>query len=361
MRTIILIAAGTLCFAMTGCSTAADAPAFGTAGAAAGAGAPATAGSSSTGGSESAPSTAGANSAGAGGPAGGAATAGASGSSSSAGASSAGASSGGEPSAGTGGASGGTSAAAAGAATGGGAAGGETTIDPASVVGSWDGALVTYPCAPGSKDNYDCSNAPCSNNENTTTNTWKMNGSADTVYDVTFRVRGVVEVINYLEGMRDSGNASIVNNKDLFYRGGRALKAGETGVDYNQYKLTIAPAAPSDTAKGVYFLNSVDASQSPKASKITEHLTFPIDYSKTILVPGGSTVTLSVYDSNCRLVQNCGTTAGSNTCSAPVVANLSPATPPAPSTFQAGGTAYYQNGGHGQFVFFDVTKVAVHQ
>ena len=257
--------------------------------------------------------------------------------------------------AGSGGASGGTPTGGAGGA------GGVGTLDPASIVGSWDGALVTYPCAPGSKDSYDCSNAPCSNNENTTTSTWKMNGTADTVYDVTFRVRGVVEVINYLEGMRDSGNTSIVNNKDLFYRGGRALKAGETGIDYNQYKLSISPASASDTAKGVYFLNSVDASQSPKASKVTEHLTFPIDYTKTIEVPGGSTVTLNVYDSNCRLVQNCGTTAGSNTCTAPVVVSLSGSTPAAPSTFQSGNSAYYQNGGHGQWVFFDITKVAVHQ
>jgi hypothetical protein len=355
MRTVRLISAGTLCFAMLGCSTAAEPPA-GVAGTPTG-GSAATAGSAASGGSASGGATGGANTGTSGATTGGVGTAGVGGAGATAGTTSAGGS-GGQPSGGVGGSSGGATTAGAG---GSGGDGGGGTIDPASIVGAWDGALVTYPCAPGSQDNYDCANSPCSNNQNTTTSTWKMNGTADTVYDVTFRVRGVVEVINYLEGMRDSGNASIVNNKDLFYRGGRALNSGESGYDYNQYKLTISPASPSDTAKGLYFLNSVDASQSPKASKVTEHLTFPVDYSKTIEVPGGSTVTLSVFDSNCRLVQNCGTTAGSNMCSAPVVANLSGATPPAPSTFQSGNTAYFQNGGHGQFLFFDVTKVAVHQ
>jgi hypothetical protein len=358
MKTVSLISVGTLAFALLGCSTAAEAPA-GIAGAPAIGGSMAMAGSSAMAGSGT-DASAGTSVGTSGGNAGGAAAGGSgSGGSAVTGGTTSNTGSGGQPMAGSGGAAiGGTSMAGAGGA---GETGGAGAIDdPATIVGSWDGALVTYPCAPGSKDNYDCSNAPCSNNENTTTSMWKMNGTAGTVYDVTFRVRGVVEVINYLEGTRDSGNTSIVNNKDLFYRGGRALKAGETGVDYNQYKLTISPASPSDTAKGVYFLNSVDASQSPKASKITEHLTFPIDYTKTIEVPGGSTVTLSVYDSNCRLVQNCGTTAGSNSCSAPVVVSLTPATPAAPSTFQSGNTAYYQNGGHGQWVFFDVTKVAVH-
>jgi hypothetical protein len=360
MRTVSPISAGTLCFAMLGCSTAAEPPA-GVAGTPAASGSAATAGSASTGGSGSGGgATGGTNPGTSGATSGGAGTTGAGGAGTTAGTSSAGGS-GGQPAAGAGGgSSGGTPAAGAGGA-GGSGGGGDGTIDPASIVGAWDGALVTYPCAPGSQANYDCANSPCSNNQNTTTNMWKMNGTAGTVYDVTFRVRGVVEVINYVEGMRDSGNTSIVNNKDLFYRGGRALNAGESGYDYNQYKLTVAPASASDTAKGLYFLNSVDASQSPKVSKVTEHLTFPVDYTKTIEVPGGSTVTLAVFDSNCRLVQNCGTTAGSNMCSAPVVANLSPAEPAAPSTFQTGNTAWAQNGGHGQFLFFDITKVAVHQ
>jgi len=37
--------------------------------------------------------------------------------------------------------------------------------------------------------------------------------------------------------------------------------------------------------------------------------------------------------------------------------NLSPATPAAPSDFMQP----YIGGGYGQFLFFDVTKVAVHQ
>lgn len=360
MKTVSLISAGTLCFAMLGCSTAADPPAGmggtpGAGGSAAMAGSGTTAGSGTGGGA-----TGGGNTGTSGSASGGAATGGSGGSGTSAGTSSGGASGGQPPAGGAGGASGGTPAGGTGGGSGG-STGSGGTVDPATVVGAWDGALLTYPCAPGSQANYDCANSPCSGNMATTTNMWKINGTTGTIYDVTFRVRGVVEVIDYKEGMRDSGNTSIVNNKDLFYRGGRGLNSSESGYDYNQYKLTVAPASPSDTAKGVYFLNSVDASQSPKVSKVTEHLTFPVDYTKTIEVPGGSTVTMTVFDSNCRLVQNCGTTAGNNMCSAPVVANLSPADPPAPSTFQTGNTAWAQNGGHGQFLFFDITKVAVHQ
>jgi len=235
--------------------------------------------------------------------------------------------------------------------------GGAGELDPGSIVAAFDGALLKYPCAPNSPANYDCTNVNCVNNASTTTNTFMIKGTTGTTYDVTFRVRGIVEVINYKNGVRDAGTASILSNKDLFYRGGVALMAGETGIDYNQYSLTVSPAAAGDTAKGIYFLNSVDASQSPKVGPPTEHTSFPIDYTKTIPVPAGSTLTVKVYDSNCRSIQNCGTSPASNKCSSPVTVNLTPATPAAPSDFMQP----YIGGGYGQFLFFDVTKVAVHQ
>jgi len=357
MKSLSLLSTGSVCLALLACSTAAEPPstmnpggAGPTGGAAPSGGAAPQGGAAPAAGGEApqggAPPAAGGTAATAGGGAGGAApVAGSGGSTAVAGAGGAAAGSGG---------AGGASAGSGGAAAG---AGGGGELDPASIVAAFDGALLKYPCAPNSPANYDCQNVNCVNNASTTTNTYMIKGTTGTTYDVTFRVRGIVEVINYKNGVRDAGTASILSNKDLFYRGGVALKAGETGIDYNQYSLTVSPAAESDTAKGIYFLNSVDASQSPKSGPPTEHTSFPIDYVKTIPVPAGSTLTVKVYDSNCRSIQNCGTSPASNKCSSPVTMNLSPAMPAAPSDF----TQPYIAGGYGQFLFFDVTKVAVHQ
>src|SRR5450432_1121954 len=85
----------------------------------------------------------------------------------------------------------------------------------------------------------------------------------------------------------------------------------------------------------------------------TTHLTFKIDYTKTIKVTGGGMVTLKSFDSNCALVMNCATSS-QNQCAAHSSVDLTGATPPAPATFIQ---PYSQNGGFGQWVFFDVTDV----
>ena len=60
-----------------------------------------------------------------------------------------------------------------------------------------------------------------------------------------------------------------------------------------------------------YYLNSVTVAQNPHANNSpTTHLTFDVDYSATIKVPGGGKVTMKVTDTNCRQVQNCGDTSG---------------------------------------------------
>ena len=264
--------------------------------------------------------------------------------------------------------------ASSGGSTGAGGRGGTTGAagvtgtggDNLAVVGAWDGALVTFPCN-DKRSGYDCSNIMCTGGTSTKTTTWTMNGTAGTVYNVTVRIRGIVEVQAYGfpgSGMRDAASASIANcpstGCDLFQRGGTPMAAGGVSYDYNNYELSVSPGVPTSVSMyNTYYLNSVITSENPHASSnITSHLTFPIDYTKTIPVMGNSTVTLKVFDSNCALVQNCGPTSG-NSCMAPRTVSLAGAIP-APANF----TQPFQGnvtGAYGQWVHFDVTNVTVAQ
>ncbi len=262
---------------------------------------------------------------------------------------------------GVGGSSAGTAGTSAGG-VGGGAAGAGGAPDLLSVVGPWDGALVLYPCG-NSGSGYDCAQpaaAQCVNNnlDSATKTVWQLAGTAGTIYNVTFRVRGVVETTSYVGGTRDAGNASINANKDLFQVGGTIQQQGGPSYDYNTYQIDVTPAVAGATAN-TYFLNSVTTNENPHAAgSPTTHLTFPIDYTKTIKVTGGGKVTLTVFDSNCTLVQNCGPTSG-NQCSAPRSVALTGATPPPPATFMQPFQA--PAGRYGQWVHFDITNVTVAQ
>ncbi len=344
MKSLALVCTASLCLAMLACSTAAD-PVSG------GAGQTSTGGSATGGASTGGASTGGAATGGA--STGGAAAGGASGSTS---AGAGGAAAGGGTAAGAGGVgAGGASGGAGGSAAGAGGA-----PDLSSVVGAWDGALVLYPCG-NSGSGYDCaqpSAAACVNNnlDSATKTVWQIAGTAGTVYNVTFRVRGVVETTSYVGGTRDAGNASINANKDLFQVGGAIQQQGGPSYDYNTYQVDVTPPVAGATAN-TYFLNSVTTSENPHASgSPTTHLTFPIDYTKTIKVTGGGKVTLTVFDSNCTLVQNCGPTSG-NQCSAPRSVALTGANPAPPGTFMQP----YQSpaGRYGQWVHFDITNVTV--
>jgi len=249
---------------------------------------------------------------------------------------------------GTGGVQAGGHPGTGGATTGTGGSAGASGGDMA-VAAAWDGQLVQFPCGT-SGSGYDCANVGCVNNMATKTTMWTMAGTAATVYSVTFNVRGIVEAYSYVGGTRDGG--SITTNLDLFQRGGMPQSAGGSNYDYNTYELDVSP--PVTGEPNVYFLNSVTAAEGPHAANSpTQHLTFPINYTKTIKVMGNSVITLKVFDSNCTLVQNCGPTMG-NTCAAPRTVSLSGVMPAAPSSFMQ---PFQNSGRYGQWVYFDVTAV----
>jgi len=263
-----------------------------------------------------------------------------------------------------------TGGAGSGAGGASGGAGGSTPVDT-TLVGAWDGALIEYACG-NTGSGYDCqqpTTAQCTSVIGTTNppsvlkpsngaaTSWTIGGTTGTIYDVTVRIRGVVEVNWYKGGTRDQGTTSILKSLDLFQQGGTPQVNGDPSYDYNTYELDVTPAVPGAT--NTYFLNSVTQNENPHANASpTTHLTFPIDYTKTIKVPGGGTVKLSVTDSNCTEVQNCGPTSG-NTCAAPRTVSVSGAMPPAPSSFVQ--PFQQPSNKYGQWVFFDITNVAVAQ
>jgi len=219
-----------------------------------------------------------------------------------------------------------------------------------------DGSLSKFPCGDAtSNDGYDCANVGCTGNTATHTTTYTMKGDSTKVYAVTFNVRGVVEPYAYVGGTRAAGTAGIATSSSLFCSGGTQEPSGN-GNDYNTYELDVTPPVTGEA--NTYYLNSVISSENPHTSNVTQHLTFAINYNATIKVMGGGTVTFKSYDSNCRLVQNCGPTQG-NKCQAPRTVSLSGLTPAAPTDFMQ--PFQMPTGFYGQWVYFDVVSVTLAQ
>ena len=178
----------------------------------------------------------------------------------------------------------------------------------------------------------------------TRTRVFTIKGDADRVYEITFKVRGIVESKNY------SGRPAARGRP-----GGRAAAAGTNGTraaprrspPTTAYELHVTPkvaGAPND-----YFLNSRDGSAE-------NHTSWALNYSATIKVRGGGTITFRAFDSNCRHIMNCGPGVGSSTtvCE-PRTLDLAGAVPPAPASFvQPPRNA---QGATGQWLFIDVTAV----
>jgi len=103
----------------------------------------------------------------------------------------------------------------------------------------------------------------------------KFGGEPGKRYKVTLRVRGVVEPMMYKDGQQVG---------DYFYIGGAPNNA-----TYNIYQLTVS--APESH----YFFNRQDK---------VGHQIFTIDYTQTIVIEGGATLTLQGNGQNGRMITN---------------------------------------------------------
>jgi hypothetical protein len=155
--------------------------------------------------------------------------------------------------------------------------------------------------------------AACPEGGKITRRSFTMGGRAGVVYNVTLRIRGVVEPKVYAGG-RGPG--------DHFYVGGTP-----TVTNYNSYSLVVS--SPAQT----YYLNYDEAVGEA-------HYVFTLDHMKVIQVAGGATINMEVTDRDCAMVKNCQSF-DTATCAPYIVAGV----PPAPAGF------------NGQFVHFDVVAV----
>ncbi len=103
----------------------------------------------------------------------------------------------------------------------------------------------------------------------------KFGGEPVKRYKVTIRVRGVVEPMMYKDGKMDG---------DYFYVGGEPNNA-----TYNIYKLTVS------SPESHFFFNRQDT---------VGHRIFTIDYTKTIEIEGGATLTFHGNGQNGRMITN---------------------------------------------------------
>jgi len=132
----------------------------------------------------------------------------------------------------------------------------------------------------------------------------KFGGAPGKRYKVTLRVRGVVEPMMYKDGQQVG---------EYFFIGGAPDNA-----TYNIYQLTVS--SPSSH----YFFNRQDK---------VGHRIFTIDYTATIEVEGGATLTFHGNGQNGRMITNFSKL-------------VVPDVPPAPQPY------------NGQFIQLNVTSVA---
>lgn len=187
----------------------------------------------------------------------------------------------------------------------------EKPADLKAVAATIDGYRWEFPCKDAMPENpkegADCVSGLVTGDPKKTDNFSAekvFGGEKGKRYKVTLRFRGVVEPMMYKNGTKDGDN---------FYVGGEP----DNGT-YNIYKLSVS------SPKAHFFLNREDK---------VGHKIFTIDYTKTIEIDGGATVSFLGDGQNGRLISNFKKL---------VVTDLKPA----PKPF------------NGQFVQMDVVEVA---
>ena len=238
-------------------------------------------------------------------------------------------------------ASGGQSGAGANAGGSGGSSGGAGG-DLKEVAKALDGFVILVPCQGGSGETCGTAKAGqgCPSNTDlfqagvrTTDQALQIGGTAGTPYTITLHFQGIVENRTYTGAMSPEGDQSTMLSNG-FYVGG----APQTGTgDYNIYAMRVTEP------KKDYFLNAVGN------TSYNRHQSFVIDYTGSIKVVGGSTVTMIAQDTNCTTIRNCTDPPDNNQCMSTGVPNLDPVI-----TQKIGGNGSAYNG---QFIGMTVTSV----
>jgi hypothetical protein len=267
-------------------------------------------------------------------------------------------------SSGGGGAGGGTATGGASTAGSAGMAGGAGDVPtPATLAPGLDGHLITTPCrdqpmtddcdSGGWKstavDNF--ASHACMNGRLEANIPFKVGGTPGATYDVTMHFYGVMEPRQYANVMREAmGDPNLNGGTPTPWAeapGGTTI-TGAGDQNYNTYEIHVYNQTNQEVR--AYFLN---------ADNGTGHYTMLINYEKTIKVIGGGEVRLRVFDQNCRMIKNCGSSGGWPCASKARSVDIAAASP-APAAAQLTQPGLGLAPEHaGQWWLIDVTKVAV--
>src|SRR5204862_1358363 len=143
------------------------------------------------------------------------------------------------------------------------------------------------------------------------------------MYKVDLHFYGVVECKTYVGGTgpakMDPNETPNVNQTHNLWLAGSV----DNGDHWNTYAFTVTPASLSKLvgigpqtgtlpdASKTYIIN-----QCPGA-RGEGHFTFNLDFPASITVPGESWINYIEYDTNCRMIANCGAAESSQTCPGP--------------------------------------------
>jgi hypothetical protein len=186
---------------------------------------------------------------------------------------------------GTPGANGGAAGASAGIANGGNGESGS-----ASVAKALDGLRIDDGCAgtPDTTDGAVCTHTMLTNNQFRASKEVTITGTEGVTYDVTLRVRGVVEPASVNGGTRP--DTSTFSYKNAMWRTVPYTIGGTvTAPDYEQWHVRVA--SPQQD----YYLNDYQKNG---------HFVFKLDYQVTIPMAANTKVTFDCYDSNEREIVN---------------------------------------------------------
>jgi len=197
---------------------------------------------------------------------------------------------------------------------------------------------------------------------------WQLKGAGITAgknYKVDLHFYGVVECKTYVGGTgpakTDPNETPNVNQTHNLWLAGST----DNGDHWNTYAFTVTPASLSklvgigpqtgmlpDAAK-TYIIN-----QCPGA-RGEGHFTFNIDFPASITVPGESWINYIEYDTNCRMIANCGAAESSQTCPGPynIVNTVKSAVPGTNASFLQPLANTANPPSRGQWWLVDVTGV----
>jgi hypothetical protein len=241
--------------------------------------------------------------------------------------------------------------------------------DPPSVVelvGSLDGRLIQIPCLdwPNSTDcsanaYVDSTRIHCLNGQLDVGVDHPVAGVSGRRYLVTLHLYGIMETRDYGPDVtREAGNVHPANADEG--ADPPPFAVGLPGLTFPAHRRPLYEIHVLDDAMqevGLYLVNAGTAASE------TDRDTYVIDYERTITVVGGGLVRLRVFESDCRLMKNCGVNAEMPCGLRTRTVDVSSVSPPVPmSKASEGGLAQPALGEptdhSGQWWLIDVTAVS---